>query len=253
MTEAEKAEQSMTRIALVTGATRGIGRAIAICLAEQGITVVGTATTEAGVEKISQMLKELGNPGSGQLMDFADEGSIEHGYKQVEKIQGAPTILINNAGITRDNLFPRMKAHQWEEVIHVNLLCVMKLTKMAIRPMLKAHWGRIVNISSVVAAMGNPGQVNYAAAKAGVEGMARSLARELGSRAITVNSVAPGYIETDMTKALSDDQREAAVKNVPLGRMGSPTEVANVVGFLVSSAADYITGATIPVNGGLDM
>jgi len=249
-TEVDDAEP---KIALVTGASRGIGQAIALALAQAGLVVVGTATTESGAAAITERLERIGHRGGGQVMQLADAHSVEESYKAIQDRFGSPQVLINNAGITHDNLFPRMKSSQWEEVIEINLISVLRLTKLALRPMLKARWGRIINMSSVVASSGNPGQVNYCAAKAGLEGMTRSLAREVASRAITVNAVAPGYVETDMTAQLSDEQHQAAISSVPLGRMGHVEEVAHVVGFLASAEASYITGATIPVNGGLYM
>ena len=246
MTEAAK-------VALVTGASRGIGRAIAERLAQDGYTVVGTATSEAGAENISTYLKELDNDGCGMKLDVADEGSVSEVVKAVAERFGAPQILVNNAGITRDNLLMRMKADEWQDVIDTNLSALYRVSKACLRGMTKARWGRIVNITSVVGSMGNIGQSNYAATKAGAEGFSRALARELGSRAVTVNCVAPGFIDTDMTRDLSDDQRELMLGQIPLGRLGAPDEIAALVAFLCSDAAAYITGETVHINGGMHM
>ncbi|WP_152206956.1 3-oxoacyl-ACP reductase FabG [Marinobacter changyiensis] len=241
------------KIALVTGATRGIGKSIAKALAEQGAQVVGTATSEAGAESITAELKSGGFNGFGIVMDVSDPASIDAGLKYVSDQLGAPQILVNNAGITRDNLLMRMKDDDWSAVIETNLASVFRTSKAVLRGMAKARWGRIINISSVVAGMGNPGQVNYCAAKAGVEGLTRSLAKEMGNRGITANCVAPGFIDTDMTRKLDDKQRNAMMEVIPAGRLGDPDEVAAVVAFLASEAAAYVTGETIHVNGGMFM
>ncbi|MDC8804287.1 3-oxoacyl-ACP reductase FabG [Halomonas pacifica] len=244
---------SERRIALVTGASRGIGRAIAHELGRQGRVVIGTATSEAGVEKIAADLKAQGIEGTGMCLDVTDPASVEAVIKAINETYGAPTILVNNAGITRDNLLMRMKEDEWDAVMDANLKSVYRVSKACLRGMTKARFGRIVNISSVVATMGNLGQANYAAAKAGMEGFARALAREVASRAITVNSVAPGFIATDMTEALPEAQHEALLTQIPLGRLGQPEEIAAAVGFLTSEAAGYITGETLQVNGGMNM
>ena len=241
------------KIALVTGATRGIGRAIADSLGKQGATVVGTATSQGGADTISANLKEAGIEGFGMVMDVSDPESIDAGLKKMTAEVGAPVILVNNAGITRDNLLLRLKDDDWSAVIETNLSSVYRLSKSVLRGMAKARWGRIINISSVVAGMGNPGQGNYCAAKAGVEGFTRSLAKEMSNRGITANCVAPGFIDTDMTKALDEGQRSAMLENIPAGRLGQPEEVAAVVAFLASDAAGYVTGDTINVNGGMYM
>ncbi len=241
------------KVALVTGATRGIGQAIARKLAEDGATVVGTATSEDGAARISAALKEAGNNGFGMVMDVSDPESVEQGLKQIAAEAGAPAILVNNAGITRDNLLMRLKEDDWSAVIETNLTSVYRTSKAVLRGMAKARWGRVINISSVVASMGNPGQGNYCAAKAGIEGFTRSLASEMSNRGITANCVAPGFIDTDMTRALGEDQRDAMLANIPAGRLGAPEEVAAVVAFLASDAAGYVTGETIHVNGGMYM
>lgn len=241
------------KVALVTGASRGIGKAIAHALAEQGVIVVGTATTDAGAAAIGEALKAAGYQGTGMQLDVRDGASVVGVLDDIIAVYGAPEILVNNAGITKDNLLMRMKDDEWEDVLNTNLGSVYRLSKAVLRGMTKARWGRIINISSVVAGMGNGGQSNYAAAKAGMEGFTRALAREVGSRSITVNSVAPGFIDTDMTKVLSDAQREAMLTGIPLGRLGQAEEIAATVAFLASEPAGYITGATIPVNGGMFM
>ncbi len=241
------------KVALVTGATRGIGAAIAQALGEAGATVIGTATTEAGAEKISQRFKELNIAGKGMVLDVASIESINTVIDSATSEFGAPTILVNNAGITKDNILMRMKEEEWLDVIETNLTAVFRLAKACVRPMTKARWGRIINISSVVGAMGNAGQSNYSASKAGVGGFARALAKELGSRNITVNTVAPGFIDTDMTKDLPEANKESILTQIPLGRLGAPEEIASVVSFLASDAAGYITGETIHVNGGMYM
>jgi 3-oxoacyl-[acyl-carrier protein] reductase len=242
-----------TEVALVTGASRGIGRAIAMTLAASGIAVAGTATTNVGAEGIHAALREGGHPGLGLVLNVTDSASVEVALEQVTSGLGAPSILVNNAGITRDNLLMRMKDAEWDAIIDTNLSSVYRMTKACLRAMMKARRGRIVNISSVVGASGNAGQTNYAAAKAGIVGFTKALAREVGSRGITVNCVAPGFIDTDMTRALDDTQRQQLLGGIPLGRLGSAEEVANVVAFLASPQASYITGETIHVNGGMYM
>jgi len=241
------------KVALVTGATRGIGAAIAAGLGEAGATVVGTATSEAGAATITQRFKDNNIAGVGMVLDVTSIDSVNEVIKAISDQFGAPTILVNNAGITKDNILMRMKDEEWIDVMETNLTSVFRLAKACVRPMTKARWGRIINISSVVGAMGNAGQSNYAATKAGAEGMARSLARELGSRSITVNCVAPGFIDTDMTRALNEAQRAGLQAQIPLGRLGLPEDIAETVGFLVSDGAQYVTGETIHVNGGLYM
>ncbi len=245
------AEQA--KVALVTGASRGIGRAIASRLAADGCTVVGTATSAAGADAISAGLQEAGNPGCGMVLNVADGESVEQVVKAIADRFGAPLILVNNAGITRDNILMRMKPDEWNEVIDTNLSALYRVSKACLRGMTKARWGRIVNITSVVGSMGNIGQSNYAATKAGAEGFSRALARELGSRAITVNCVAPGFIDTDMTQALTDEQRALMLSQIPLGRLGETGEIAALVAFLCSDAAAYITGETVHINGGMHM
>jgi len=234
------------KIALVTGASRGIGRAIAQQLAEQGATVVGTATSDKGAETINEF-------GLGLVMDVTNAKSVENALSTMEAKVGMPQILVNNAGITADNLFMRMKDDEWDNVIEANLSSVFRLIRSCIRPMLKSKWGRIVNISSVVAVTGNAGQANYTAAKAGMIGMSKSIAQEVASRGITVNVVAPGFIETDMTKKLNEDQQAKILQQIPMARMGQAQDIALAVQFLASDAAGYITGETIHVNGGMLM
>lgn len=241
------------KVALVTGATRGIGKAVAHALAEQGVEVVGTATSAAGAESITNELKSAGLKGYGIVMDVSDPESIDSGLKGLTEKSGAPLILVNNAGITRDNLLMRLKNDDWASVLETNLSSVYRTSKAVLRSMAKARWGRIINISSVVAGMGNAGQANYCAAKAGVEGFTRSLAKEMSNRGITANCVAPGFIDTDMTKKLDDKQRETMLEIIPAGRLGEPNEVAAVVAFLASDAAAYVSGETIHVNGGMYM
>lgn len=241
------------QVALVTGASRGIGRAIALELGAMGATVIGTATSEAGAADISAGLSEAGVQGSGRVLNVTDAAACEALIAAVEKEFGTVAILVNNAGITRDNLAMRMKDDEWSEVISTNLDAVYRMSKLVMRGMMKARSGRIVNITSVVGSAGNPGQANYAAAKAGVAGMSRALARELGSRGITVNCVAPGFIDTDMTKALPESAREGLLGQIALGRLGAPQEIAAAVGFLASPAASYVTGTTLHVNGGMYM
>ena len=241
------------QIALVTGATRGIGKAIAAALVGQGATVIGTATSESGASAISDYLLTLGNQGRGLVLDVTDAAGCERLLGDVSKEFGNITILVNNAGITRDNLTMRMKDDDFEAVLGTNLTSVFRLSRGVMRGMMKARQGRIVNITSVVGHMGNAGQANYCAAKSGVGGLTRALARELGSRLITVNCVAPGFIDTDMTRSLDEKQKEGLMSAIPLGRLGSPEDVAATVSFLVSPSAGYITGATIHVNGGMFM
>ncbi len=241
------------KIALVTGATRGIGRAIALSLGQQGATVVGTATSEGGAETISAFLQEAGVNGSGMVLNVTDADSIEAVVSATEEKYGAPTILVNNAGITRDNLLIRMKNDEWNDIIDTNLTPIFTVTKRCLRAMTKARWGRIITITSVVGVMGNAGQTNYAAAKAGVIGFSKSLAREVGARGITVNTVAPGFIDTDMTSSLSDDHKTALLSQVPIKRLGEPEEIAAAVSFLASEPAAYITGENLNVNGGMYM
>ncbi|RDL45908.1 3-oxoacyl-ACP reductase [Marinomonas piezotolerans] len=240
----------MSKIALVTGATRGIGKAIAQALVANGVTVIGTATSESGAASISEY---LGANGKGLVLDVASDDSVADVVKQITSEFGAPTILVNNAGITRDNLMMRMKMDEWDQVINTNLTSVFRVTKACLRGMTKAKFGRIVTISSVVGSMGNAGQANYSAAKAGLEGFSRSLAAEIGSRGITVNCVAPGFIATDMTKDLPEDHKATLVSKVPAARLGEPEEIAAAVTFLTSDAAGYITGETLHVNGGMYM
>ena len=238
-------------VALVTGASRGIGAAIARVLAEQGMRVVGTATSASGAESINAVLAPMG--GLGRVLNVTDPAGIESLMESIRADLGEPLVLVNNAGITQDNILMRMKEDEWHQVIDTNLTALYRLSKACVRSMTKARWGRIINVTSVVGSMGNAGQSNYAATKAGAEGMARSLARELGSRSITVNCVAPGFIDTDMTRALADAQRDALQSQIPLGRLGEPDDIAATVAFLASDAGQYITGETIHVNGGLYM
>jgi len=241
------------KVALVTGASRGIGQAIALELGRQGAIVIGTATSASGAERIAETLKANGVEGAGLALDVSNDESVATTLEHIQQHLGQPLILVNNAGITRDNLMLRMKDDEWHDVINTNLNSLYRLSKAVLRGMTKARFGRIINIGSVVGAMGNAGQVNYAAAKAGLEGFSRALAREVGSRGITVNSVAPGFIDTDMTRELPEGQRDALLTQIPLGRLGQAEEIAKVVGFLASDGAGYVTGATIPVNGGMYM
>ena len=241
------------QVALVTGATRGLGRAIALELGGQGATVIGTATTEAGATDIQKALEAAAITGWGATANVTEAPACEALIGEIERKFGAVSILVNNAGITRDNLAMRMKDDEWDMVIETNLKAVFRLSKLVMRGMMKARYGRIINITSVVGEAGNPGQANYAAAKAGVAGMSRALAQELGSRNITVNCVAPGFIDTDMTRALPDAQRDALLGKIPLGRLGHSGEIAATVAFLASKSAGYITGTTLNVNGGMYM
>ncbi len=240
-------------VALVTGASRGIGHAIALALGEQGATVIGTATSAAGASAIGDALKSAGAAGRGIVLDVADGTASDAAVADIEAQEGAVTILVNNAGITRDTLLLRMKPEDWDAVIDTNLGSVFRLSKAVLRGMMKARKGRIINIASVVGLIGNPGQANYCAAKAGIGGFSRSLAREVASRGITVNVVAPGFIDTDMTKALSDAQREGLAAQIPLGRLGQPQDIAGAVCFLAGPSAAWITGETLNVNGGMHM
>ena len=237
-------------VALVTGATRGIGAAIAATLAAAGASVIGTATSEQGAAAISET---LGRSGRGIVLNIADDESVQNAIKNIQDNEGSPTVVVNNAGITRDNLLLRMKADEWEDVLATNLSGVYRVSKACLRGMMKAKKGRIISIASVIGIMGNAGQANYAAAKAGIIGFSKSLAREIGSRNITVNVVAPGFIDTDMTRVLPEDQREGMLAQVPLGRLGEGDDIANAVLFLASEAGDYITGETLHINGGMLM
>lgn len=241
------------KVALVTGASRGIGKAIASALAADGHIVVGTATSTDGAKAITAYLEQENFPGRGLPLDVADQGSVSRVLKEVTELYGAPLIVVNNAGITRDNILMRMKDEEWQDVIETNLSALYRVCKACLRGMTKARWGRIVNITSVVGSMGNAGQANYAASKAGAEGFSRALARELGSRSITVNCVAPGFIDTDMTKNLPAEQRDELLRQIPLGRLGEPAEIAALVSFLCSDTAGYITGETVHINGGMHM
>ncbi len=241
------------KVVLVTGASRGIGQAIATALGEQGATVIGTATSDKGAEAISSYFAEAGIKGQGMKLDVCNDESVAAVMDAITDKYAPVTILVNNAGITRDNLLMRMKAEEWNSVINTNLTSLYRLSKSVVRGMMKARTGRIINIASVVGSSGNAGQTNYSAAKAGMLGFTKSLAAELGSRSITVNAVAPGFIDTDMTRELADEQRDALLKHIPLARLGQPQEIAAAVAFLASDAAGYITGETIHVNGGMYM
>lgn len=238
------------KVAIVTGASRGIGREIAAALAEAGAEVIGTATSEAGASAISD---SLGDRGKGYVLNVGDSESIDAFFAAIKDSHEAPLILVNNAGITRDNIALRMKDDEWDSVLETNLSSIYRVTKGCLRGMTKARWGRVINISSVVGSMGNPGQSNYAAAKAGMEGYSRSLASELGSRGITVNCIAPGFIATDMTDELPEEQKKMLLERVPAGRLGEAAEVASLVTFLAGESAGYITGETIHINGGMYM
>ncbi len=240
-------------VALVTGASRGIGKTVALALGELGATVIGTATSESGAAAISDYLKQLGIKGEGMALNVTDQESVDAVMKAIKDGYSTPTILINNAGITRDNLLMRMKDDEWNSIMDTNLSSVYRLSKACLRGMMKAKHGRIISIASVVGLTGNPGQTNYSAAKAGMIGFSKSLAREVGSRGITVNTVAPGFIDTDMTRALPEEQRAALMNQIPLGELGNPEDIAAAVAFLASPAAGYITGETINVNGGMYM
>ncbi|MFO1380705.1 MAG: 3-oxoacyl-ACP reductase FabG [Chitinivorax sp.] len=241
------------RIALVTGATRGIGRAIALELAKQGATVIGTATSAEGAAAIDAYLAEAGAKGKGVQLNVTDDAQTDALLAQIAKDFGDITILVNNAGITRDQLLMRMKDDEWDAIMQTNLRPVFRISRALMRGMMKARWGRIINIASVVGASGSPGQTNYAAAKAGMMGFARSLAREVGSRNITVNCVAPGFIDTDMTKGLADEYKQQLLAQIPLGRLGDAQDIADAVAFLASDKAAYISGQTLHVNGGMYM
>lgn len=241
------------KVALVTGASRGIGAAIADLLAARGAIVVGTATSEAGAAAITARLQQNNAQGIGMVLDVSDPESVKSVLKAIDEQFGAPLVLVNNAGITKDNILMRMKDDEWLDVIDTNLNAVYRMARACVRGMTKARWGRIINITSVIGSMGNAGQSNYAATKAGVGGFSRALARELGSRNITVNSVAPGFIDTDMTRDLPEASREAMLKQIPLARLGQPEEIAEVVAFLADDIGGYITGETIHVNGGMYM
>jgi 3-oxoacyl-[acyl-carrier protein] reductase len=241
------------KVALVTGASRGIGQAIALHLGREGATVIGTATTEEGAARISTWLKTEGIKGFGHVLNVTDQQSIDALLTKIKADVGPIGILVNNAAITQDNLLMRMKEEEWFQVMETNLNSIYRLSKACIRDMLKARWGRIISISSVVGSTGNPGQVNYAAAKAGVVGFSKALALEVGSRDITVNAVAPGYISTDMTNALNDEQRDAIFQRIPMQRLGTVEDIAATVVFLASNSAGYITGQTLHVNGGMYM
>ncbi len=241
------------KVALVTGATRGIGQAIALQLGQHGATVVGTATTQNGAESIDRYLKEAGIKGMGIALNVNDAAQVNDVIKKIKETLGEIAILVNNAGITRDNLLVRMKDDEWDEILETNLKSIFRLSRAVLRAMMKARSGRIINISSVVGTIGNVGQTNYAAAKAGIFGFSKSLAREVGSRNITVNCIAPGFIDTDMTRALTEELQQNLIQHVPLGRLGRPEEIAAAVVFFASPAAGYITGTTLHVNGGMYM
>lgn len=243
----------VSRVALVTGASRGIGRAIAIALGKQGATVIGTATTQEGADGISKGFAEAGVKGVGLMMNVAQPDSIETALETIKTQFGMPTILVNNAAVTRDNLLLRMKEDEWNNVIETNLTALYRVSKACLRDMLKARWGRIINIGSIVGTTGNGGQVNYAAAKAGLLGFTKALAQEVGSRDVTVNAIAPGFIDTDMTRDLPEEQRNLLMSKIPMQRLGQPEDIAAAVAFLASNEAGYITGQTLHVNGGMFM
>ncbi|MBT8138929.1 MAG: 3-oxoacyl-ACP reductase FabG [Gammaproteobacteria bacterium] len=246
-------EDIQARVALVTGASRGIGKAIALALGRDGFIIAGTATSQAGADAISTYLDEAGITGSGFALNVTDAEQVQTVVKEIGERFSAPQVVVNNAGITRDNLMLRMKPEEWDAVVDTNLNAAYRVVKACLKGMTRARWGRIINISSVVGSMGNAGQANYAATKAGIAGFGRALARELGSRAITVNTVAPGLIETDMTDALPEDQKKALAEQIPLARLGQASEIADVVAFLASDRAAYISGETLHVNGGMYM
>ncbi len=250
MTSLFSADALQGEVALVTGASRGIGAAISRALADTGATVVGSATSQSGADGISAALQ---GQGRGVVLDVADDTSVAAVFAELQAGEGSPTIVVNNAGITRDNLLLRMKQDEWDDVIATNLTGLYRVCKAALRGMMKARKGRIINIASVIAVMGNAGQANYAASKAGMVGFSKSLAREVGSRGITVNVIAPGFIDTDMTRVLSEEQRAAMLEGVPLGRLGDGADIANAVLFLASAAGAYITGETLHINGGMVM
>ncbi len=239
------------KIALITGASRGIGQAIMLSLATKGVTVIGTATSEAGAKSISKKLQDNSIKGTGAILNVADDEQIDKLIKNINSNFGTVDILVNNAGITKDNLLVRMQSEQWQDVIDTNLSSVYKMSKAVLKPMMKNRYGRIISITSVVGFTGNPGQTNYSASKSGIIGFSKSLAMEVGSRGITVNTVAPGFIKTDMTNALSDEQKQAISSKIPLARLGEVEEIANAVLFLASDSASYITGQTLHVNGGM--
>ncbi|MDC0471395.1 3-oxoacyl-ACP reductase FabG [Candidatus Pseudothioglobus singularis] len=239
------------KLVLVTGATRGIGKAIALTLGNSGATVIGTATTESGADNISKVFAESKITGKGMKLDVTDNEQVSNLFKTIGEDFGSVDILVNNAGITRDNILLRMKEDEWEDIINTNLSSIYKMSKSVLRGMIKKRSGRIISITSVVGAMGNSGQSNYGAAKAGIIGFTKSLAREVGVRGVTVNAIAPGFIETDMTDSLPDDQKEALTAQIPMGRLGAPNEVAQAVLFLADEGGSYITGQTIHVNGGM--
>ena len=243
----------INEVALITGASRGIGQAIALNLGKQGARVIGTATSQQGADNITQYLDDNSVSGQGMVLNVTEQSSIDELLSAMKERYAMPSILINNAGITRDNLLMRMKDEDWDDIIQTNLTSVFKLSKACMRAMMKAKKGRIISIASVVGLTGNPGQANYAAAKAGIFGFTKSLAREIGSRSITVNAVAPGFIDTDMTRSLPDEAKKALLQQIPLNRLGQVDEIASAVGFLASDAAAYITGETINVNGGMYM
>ena len=247
------ATQLTGEVALITGASRGIGQAIADVLGGMGATIIGTATSENGAIAITNRLQAAGIKGRGIVLNVADANAVDTALKEIESVEGTPSILVNNAGITRDNLLLRMKADEWDEIMNTNLASVFRLSKAVLRGMMKARKGRIINIASVVGLMGNAGQCNYAAAKAGIIGFSKSLAREVGSRGITVNVVAPGFVATDMTAALPAEHQQKMQEQIPLGRLGSVHDIAFAVGFLASPAAAYVTGETLQVNGGMYM
>lgn len=241
------------KIALITGATRGIGRAIALALGEQGAIVIGTSTSEEGANHISNTLSQANITGRGMVLNVNEQNSIEIMLKELKEQHGMPNILVNNAAVTQDNLLLRMKEDEWAKVMDTNLNSIFRITKACLRDMLKARWGRVINISSVVGVTGNAGQVNYAAAKAGLIGFTKALAQEVASREITVNAIAPGFIDTDMTRDLPEEQRQILLQKIPMQRLGQPEEIASAVIFLASKGANYITGQTLHVNGGMYM